>query len=135
MPHCSRERSLQRKALQCAGNSTARQTRRQPLGHGLGATLLPFQRASERAGITQWPFHGVTGSADNSLLSQVGFVHKNISWSLKGQAQLHVCDKGSVCSLVGISSMHNPALILAELFAKEATNMILTYHFYISKKE
>lgn len=102
MPHCSRERSLQRKALQCAGNSTARQTRRQPLGHGLGATLLPFQRASERAGITQWPFHGVTASAGHSLFSQVGFVHKNISWNLKGQAQLHVCDKGSVCSFVGI---------------------------------
>lgn len=93
MPHCSLERSLQRKALQCAGNSTARQTRRQPLGHGLGATLLPFQRPCERAGITKWPFHGITGSADNSLFSQVWFVHKNVSWNLKGQAQLHIRDK------------------------------------------
>lgn len=120
MPHCSRERSLQRKALQCAGNSTAWQTCRQPPGHGLEATLLPFQRPCERAGITKWPFHEITGSADNSVFSQVWFVHKNISWNLKGLPELQYVTKwhwtGSDCSLVGISSMHNPVLILAKLF-------------------
>lgn len=58
-----------------------------------GGHASAFQRACERAGITKWPFHGITGSADNSVFSQVWFVHKNVSWNLKGQAQLHTCDK------------------------------------------
>ena len=63
------------------GSSTVRQTRRQSLWRGLGATFVAFQRSCERSGITKWPFHEITGNAGNSMFNQVWFVHKSMSWS------------------------------------------------------
>lgn len=76
------------------GNSAVQQTRRQSLWHSLEAMSVAFQRSCERSGITEWPFHEITGNAGNSMFNQVWFVHKNEELELwKAQAQLHLHNK------------------------------------------